>query len=563
MRLGEYASLMYVQWRSTRKLFIVAVAVGISSCLGTYAFSLRSGSITRQDYDTFAGVAIGGLHAAHLLWLMFLLLASGDVDDLRLSMSRYLMRLPISAWKLVAARLSFGFVTILGLALASTLTYYALFDARMERALPFSTFLVIYPTLYAMLQAVVWSFGPAGIGPTIAAICFGSLVPNGLFFDFHFAPFDVNEYSWPGVAATITMSFMASGLVIEQHRKGRFSFLETFPWSLPRSRIFSTQPAQTFVSKKAALRWYAYRSQWRIFPPIMFTLFFALVVLHLFWLPELPDDARYEIPLNQIFALYAELLLTAFYYSLIAATALTGGIFLFQGWRPIVTNERVFLFVRPVTIKTLTEARWESGAKAIAYGVVPLILIAVVALFLDLRPGPYNPVEGRPDQGNTFTILAQNYPIYTVILMTILAFASLYAAIWAGLWFENILIIGSVFGPVALFVESLPALRNMEPVLRSNYEFRITSILVGVVLTFAAVAGLRKGLVSTKHLLFVLGLAPAVGIGFYLYLNMNPIIEQTSINRSILTTIVPLYLLAILAPLITTPLVTHWARHRR
>jgi hypothetical protein len=522
----------------------------------------RSESTARLDFRTYSAFATSCLHFGHLLWISFLLFAAGDDDDLRLSMPRFLMRLPVSAWKLVAARMSYGLASTAALALLSTITYYGLFEGRMVQALPFRALLMIYPVLYAMLQSAVWCIGPAGIAPTIAVIAFGSLIPNGIFFRFGFSPFDSNNYSLPGIGAAITISFLAAGVAVEQHRKRRFAFMESFSALVSRRRSGRAHEATRFASKEAALRWYEHRRQWRLFAPILFTLFFAALAGRALLYSWMSPQTFAKMPGYYVRAYYANWVQYGVYTGLTVASLLTSGLFFFRSGRPLYTKDRMFLFSRPVTVETLAAARWEAGAKSIGFALLPLFVIEVIACSMDVRWGGYDPSTGETKWDTMPALLAENYPIYLIVLMTIAALASIYGAVWAVLWFENVLAIGLVFAAVAFTVENVPAFQETDRIVRSNYELRITSAIILVVLLPAAIAAVRKHLVSTKHLYALFGLAPIFGIGMFLVLNADSIVAERPIDFSVWSTIVPLYLMAVIAPLVTTPLITQRARHR-
>ncbi len=143
--MTRYAALIYEQWRNTRKLFAVALAVSFIPCILVFVSFFGIHSRHSPEYDLSKFYTIAGLNVANFYWLMVLVAAPGGGGDLKLTIPRFLMRLPVSAWNLAAARMSFGIASSAILALSGTAFYYLIFDERMEQALPYYALLLGYP----------------------------------------------------------------------------------------------------------------------------------------------------------------------------------------------------------------------------------------------------------------------------------------------------------------------------------------------------------------------------------------------------------------------------------
>jgi len=561
--MRQFTTLVYDRWRCTRRLFFIAIGVGIASSLGSYLELLRSEVRRGTEFDELLFFALGGLHLTHFLWLMFLLVATGEDDDLKLTTPRYLMRLPVSAWKLVAAQLSYGIGSSLILALATTSAYYALFDAKMELELPFRYFFVIYPVLYAVFQAVVWCVGPAGIPKTITVVALGLMVPNWLFFDFGFSPFDVNQYSWSGVAATLMIAFLASGIAFEQQRKGRFAELFGLQLFRRRARALETGLSGSFASKAEALRWYENHRQSRLFPSLLILLTLGFFLVEAAEGPGLPTDP--PPPMKYILAHYAEFVWTSVMVGMLFGTLLASIIFLFRGWRPLFKKEGAFLLVRPATTLELTTARWDATAKSVALGALPLIGLTVATFFVDVRE-----LNGNPQAGEHSTIghLAQHQSMLLVVLLGAAAAVYLCSVVWASLWLENFFAIGVIAAVVTVFVEATAGLFEMREVTRSAMVYSGTAAISFIALSFLFYSNRRKQLVSGKHLAFAVVFAPVVGIGLLwlkrlIGFQVDSFALEQPFELSELSTSFPIVMAVVIAPFLTGPAITQYARHRR
>jgi len=553
-------------------LFVLAsIAVLAIPLIGYRELSIVE-TVSEPEYAEFIDGAIVAVGFAILVWVSVLMLVSAQDDELKLTFPRYLTRLPVSAWKLVAARMSFGMVSSFVLALGGTSLTYALFDPEMDHDLPFYTQLVACPVAYAVLQAVVWWVGPAGFVKTVAVI-FG--VPSILGFVFAFfrldtyipfESFDWEQYEGIGVSAgasiVITLSFLAGAAAITQHRKGRFLGLEIIPSSWRRNASSTTDLSETFASKVEALRWFHYQRQAGLLPKILLVMFIGILLFSLFGFYL--DEWRLKNPppsLNAFQVYFASSVMGAVIGALALAILLVASIFLLRGWGPLFKKDGVFLFVRPATTMELITARWESSAKAVVLGGLPLFAIFVAALFLDVHTLP-NGVDERSSFGH----LASQHPVYLILLMGAAAIVYLCVTLWASLWIENAVGMCIIAACVIIPMESYAALVENEPDNFEAYEFRLAGIAVFAALAFFFFATWRNRLLSVKHLLILLGLAPIVGIGYLAIANLQWVLMSIPVDERYLTTlltVLPAIMMVVIAPIITGPAIMQWARHRR
>ena len=568
--MGQFATLMHDHWRSTRAAFIFAAGFSISLCLLVYIVIqlvmqayLGTTLSENESLGTAEGV-VTGLHLSQLFWLMFLLVSTGDYGNVVVTMPRYLMRLPVSAWKLVAARMTYGIATTIALALVGTMTYYALFDETMDKELPFLTFIVIWPVAVAINQCLVWWFGPAGTAVTYAAYIAAFLILGRVL---HFDGAEIEQYSALGVASAVAASFLAATAAIAQHRKGRFSDPSFFPKFGRSERSIDSLGSETFASKGEALRWYEHRRVWKLFLPVLMLVIVAQLLFQYSVETAVASAESPTQPLRSVLARHAAIIQRAIGIGLILGTATAAGLCAFVGWRPIFKKDRSFLFVRPATTLELTAARWDSCARAVALGLLPVIGIAVVVNFLDLKWYPGFPGSG-PE--SVWRHLTSYRPLYFTLPMIGAGLAATFVCVWAGLWGENVLgilaLVGTVVGTVTFTFNVFPALREIDPVTQEAYMTRISQGILWIVFAALSLAQIdflrRKQLLSVKHLAIVLGLAPIVGVGVVFYSNFNWMDRRGELDLTNLTTLFPFLMLCIIAPILMAPAITHWARHR-
>jgi len=516
--------------------------------------------------DTIAAVGL-----SILVWFSLLLIVSAEDRELKLTFPRYLSRLPVSAWKLAAARMSYGMVSSFVLALGGTALICALFGAGGGRDLPFYTLLLACPVAYAVLQAVVLWVGPAGFATTLAVILG---VPSLLGFVFTFfrldnyLPIEIHDKEYVitvillSVPFIIAISIFAGAGAIAQHRKGRFLGAEIIPSFLRRNASTTADLSETFASKAEALRWFHYQRQAGLLPKILLVSFTGILLFSLvgFYLDEwrLKDPPP---PLNAVQVYFAWSLMGAVIGALALGITLVASIFLLRGWGPLFKKDGVFLFIRPATTMELITARWESSAKAVMLGGLPLFAIFVAALILDVHTLP-NGVDERSSFGH----LASQHPVYLIIPMVAAAIVYLCVTLWASLWIENAVGMSIIAACVIIPMESYAAWVETEPDNFEAYGFRLAGVAVFAALSLCFIADWRRRLLSVKHLLIVVGVAPIVGVGYLAIAHLQEVvmgIPVDELNLAVILTVLPWIMMVVVAPIITGPAIMQWARHRK
>jgi hypothetical protein len=471
------------------------------------------------------------------------MIASGDNDELKLTMPRYLTRLPVSTWNIICARMSYGIASSLILALTFTTLFYALFDSTMERELPFTTFLVIWPVTYVLVQAVVWCVGPAGVVATLALVGFEILV---LRLAFGFDGFNVENYSPQEVAIVILVSAITSIVFLDQYRKGRFteaSWAQSFARSAQGE---GTDLSETFASKKKALRWFQYREVANLFPKLVVLISILSCLLHLAF-------NRQEIPPGYIVAL-------TIYWGSVSATVLVGIVALFRGWSRLMKKDGAFLLTRPATTMDLIAARWEANAKAVVMTIIPVMLAAAIVF---LTPQTLYTDDPAYENVNYFAYMSEQLSGGLVILMVVAAVISLCIAMWALLWIENIMGLCGIGAVVAIVFASLGHLAGFEPDDLEAPGFVTATILITATTMLLAAVAKRKNLLNTKYLILLLALIPVIGVGVLMSTQGNALVGQYPIDKNSFLIALPLVMSVVVAPIITGPLLMDWVRHKR
>ncbi len=455
--MNQFAFLIYERWRSTRTLFFIAFAVSITPSLLAYD---PISSYTIAELDTLRIYALGGVHIAQITWIAYLLIASGDNEDLKFTMPGYLLRLPVKSWKLAAARMMFGAASIAFLALAGRFVSDALLDPMVDLGL-FSRYMaVIYPIIYVALQAIAWWIGPAGIMSTVAAIAFAIIAI------FRILNVYVDMYRPPvldpalgtaetaaGIAIAVLFFFSVGTAAIAQHRRGRFSGLG-LPLLFDKKRgAVITLGANPFASKAEALRWYEYRRQWSLFPRVLLGVFVALFVILGFAFVRAAIQSRAFYG-GDVKANLAGILRYESVTTLTLGLPLSALVFLFRGWRPVFKKDGAFLFNRPTSTLELAAARWNACIRAIAVGVLPLMAIYVVTSLLNIHM-PSG--ESNPQQLSTFDYLLHRYPAHVFLPLCVALSISFLVVVWVAcgsrILLQRLPWVGSLRSPSGSFHE--------------------------------------------------------------------------------------------------------------
>ncbi|HIB54231.1 MAG TPA: hypothetical protein EYO39_05355 [Nitrospirales bacterium] len=290
--MSEYITLIHAQWRNTWKIFAATMGFVVVFSLVGYLQVPPSDASTGALSDPI-GFALGVIFIAQLFWVVLLLVSQDGDGRLTLEMPEYLLQLPISSWKLAAARMTFGISTCIVLSAFDTILYYALFDARFEEALPFIDGILSTVLGYVLLQPVIWWLGPGGFICTasfivgVPALWSTAVLTSGFMRNVQnhidHSLLAITSYDWLYIIPLMVGSFYLIGVAgIALHRKGRFSDLRMPTLSRKSAVSLESVPNETFSSPEEALRWLEYRQHWKLFPwlsvfllPGMFFHFFG------------------------------------------------------------------------------------------------------------------------------------------------------------------------------------------------------------------------------------------------------------------------------------------------
>ena len=289
--MSEYITLIHAQWRNTWKIFAAVmgsvVVFNLVFYLSTPAYELG----TREEM--IVGIALGVLIIAQTFWVVHLLLFQDGDGRLTLEMPEYLLQLPISSWKLAAARMTFGISTCLILSIFEMpVYYYALHDARFEELLPIFGPLIGTFMAYALLQPIIWWLGPGGFICTASFLVGVPLLWNigVVSTDFILGPdetllilTETSAYPWLYIIPLFVGSAYLIGVAgIAVHRKGQFSDLRMPTLSRKSAVSLESVRNETFSSPEEALRWLEFRQHWKLFPWLSGVLFFGWFFLKFF-----------------------------------------------------------------------------------------------------------------------------------------------------------------------------------------------------------------------------------------------------------------------------------------
>jgi len=571
--MNEFYTLAYTQWRSMSKFFGALIALVTILILLVYLYPL-GGTQNKEEIAGQISTALIIIFTAQTIWVVLLLVRSGDKDELSLTTAEFLNHLPISAWKLGGARMCFGLSTSFGLSLFNTALCYALFDAQFEQALPLADALISTILGYALLQAFIWWLGPAGFIWTAGIFvaipslwnigiitnetlrgfqdAFNASLPDGTTFAWLYTPFFIGFLYLIGVAG------------IAQNRKGRFSGLGEVSFFRRSTEALESVRSETFGSPEDALRWFEYRRTWKMFPWLLvfsFVVDFFLIYLTLIYSNEGLSTEFHGFHVIGIVQ-------TAAVFSIVSAIFMTISLLSFRAWRQATNHPGSFLFYRPTTTMELSVARWKASVRALVLNLLPVFVIIIFLSFFVVQ------AIGSFDKSQ-FGHLTTHQP--AVLILLIFAFLFMYAILmaWVTASAETFMGLIGMAALVAIPISSIDGLRSLpienqekyESLIATGYVLAYGFMIVG---TMAILWYFRRAmkylnenhLISKKPLLFLTALSPVIAIGLVALANFEQIATQKPLNYSDLKTF-PVLLIAILAPILITPGTIHWNRHRK
>lgn len=539
--MKQILALIYDQWRHTRWFFLTALGFGVFFCV-VFCMDPRSDA---QGLKVLIDELKPILGMVHISWVIVLLILSGDFSDIRLTLPRYVTRLPVSSWKIVCARMAYGIATNLILAVTFTGILYTVFDARLEQEIPFQTYPIIWSMDFVLLQATAWCIGPFGFVATIGAMGSVAWLSHRLF---GFDGATIREYSAAEISGIILVSLIASTVSIHQSRKGR---LNDFSWRNLLPANTSKEGADlsnTFASKKEALKWLHYREVTNFVPKlvVVHSVLCFLMFSNIDW-----DGRSWQVSLA-----------VGLYVGVNAAMIAIGLVALLRGWGPLLKKDGAFLLTRPVTTMELITARWEANRRAVLQTVPPFIVCAAI-LFLASPLVVYSGGSGSEVE-TTFTYLSFQLLSFRKIFLCAAAILSMCVIMWAMLSLENIIGFSIIGGVVAIVVASIWGLFwNPASPAVEDFGFVTTAILIWATL-IALYANLkRKNLLNTQYLLTALALIPVIGVGVMLATQANALVGDYPPDTMDLATAMAFVVPIVIAPIITGPLLMDWVRHKR
>lgn len=551
MNLHAIRFLIWEQLTRTYRIWLGALAGVFATCLSSYIFLSRIENVSHLDVAAASQISIAGIALALSIYLLGLLFAHGDDQDLQLDMPRYLMRLPLNTSTLVFFRLGFDVLSVALLTGASMCIFVAFFDAQMEAEMPFLGFVMTFTSIVAALRTVAWTVGQSGTVFTTFVSVTLYVTLNRILDALGWWPVRQDKIMVLFTFAVVTCSFLLSYLAVHTHRRGRLAILEDLGERFAGHRRRGQAELPPFASQDQALRWYESRRQARIYPGLVFILFAGV-----FFIGAGKDIAHfikpYEDSLNLILIVIGEILFVTLYGSLIVATLLTGGIFLFQNYRAYGSGAKTFLFIRPASTSTLSSARIAAILKSLVVTFIPVLALTTVVFIID---------HGSTE-ASTFRTFINDYYGWDGVIIAILSLIGVMAAIWVGLWLGNLIAFLMLFALATMFLEYTPMFRETHELVRGIYGLRVTAVLSLIVVATLFIAAKRKGLLDARYLTAGFLATPLIALGFLMCLNLETLDQGGSMDYSYLTYSVPAALFLPLTPLLTVPLFMHWARHR-
>lgn len=157
MSLSIATAMLREQFQRTLSIVLVGLVISTVLCLLQYVSLAWEGRVSVADGSPEMVIIPIGLVVIALLY------CHSDERDLKMTMPAFLLRLPVRTIDLVAWRMSYGLLCVGVIAIWSSGVQYLAFGAAVEAHFAFWTPFLIATTMFAVLQALAWSFGGNGI----------------------------------------------------------------------------------------------------------------------------------------------------------------------------------------------------------------------------------------------------------------------------------------------------------------------------------------------------------------------------------------------------------------
>jgi hypothetical protein len=551
MNISAIRVLLLEQASRTYQPALMSCAGIIGTGISVFVYLNRIDNPTALDIEAASGISLAGITLSVGLYMLGCLFAFGDDKDLQLDMPRYLLRLPVKTSTLVFCRMGFDVVSISLLTAFAILIHHVALDIELTNIELFARTVATFATLMAFFRMVAWAIGKSG--PVLTIIGGGVLynILSRLFEHYDLWPREVNGYLATFSLLCIACSCAVSLVFVHLHRKGSLAFMEHLSESVFGNYRSVETELPPFASKEQAMRWYETRRQTRIYPGMAVGFF---VFIFLFGaLKDIPAMIEpHDYPLEVQLVVIGEILFVTAAGSLLVATFLTSGIFLFQNQRAHMGGAKTFLFIRPATTNTLANARLLALLRSVVVASIPFLMIAAAVYVAD----------SQSSESSTFRGFIDHYTSVDGLIIAALMIVGCIAALWSVLWLSNLVAFLVVFAICTMPLEYLPMFAEVHEMTRIQYSLRATAAVMFLLVIPLSYFVKRKCLISNRTILYTLVAVPVLAGGILVAANYENIAEGNSIDYTLLTYTVPALVLLPITPLLTTPLFLHWARHR-
>ena len=552
MNLAIARAMLREQFQRTLPIVIFCLGFGTLLALLQYVILAWEGRVSTADGSLEMVIV------THGFGILALLYCHSDERDLKMTMPTYLLRLPVRTIDLVVWRMSYGLLCVGVIGIWSSGVHYLFFGAAVEAEFAFWTPFLIGTTTFAVIQALAWSVGGDGIIVVFLANPVVLLLAVWLGFEVPCDQFDPSRYTAGPVLSILAVSVLVAYAGVRIRRSG-FDIsrkLGALSSMFARDRGVDRPP---FASPEEAMRWFEWRRQGRMLPVLVLggSLFLGSVALTLL------DRANVgQSPESTMLVAYSGLVATAFSNALGIAAALFGAYCFFQNQRLQTGPQKTFLFVRPVSTKTLATARVVVVLRSVVVSMAPLVLACAVAVLLAARSEDPAGLPAVVENYMAHRLLGGHAVTLGGIGVAVLLLFGMLAAVWCLQWVGNVAAFVALLGigSACLWVVCGFDYTRLEP-------FWPPILGIGTLMLFAGCAYLfymahQRDLVERSGLLMALAALPLLAVGFSTlmgwesFVNGGPFFGVPMDSGLLAFAVLPL------APLATVPLFMHFARHR-
>ncbi len=351
--------LFWERWRRTRWVLLLAcIFTAMTSILKYYGYHNVNSIISPSTVIFFL-----------CTWTIIqnLIVSHCELKNPDLGLPTRLFRLPLSTTVLFSTNMGYGIMVIA----LPNLIFFILKMSTMNHVL---NFLLIFETIYIVLQTLAWLGGAARFLILAASLLFVYAVYRITNISSHM---DLRFL----LIIIIFLCFVISHWSISQYRQG--AWLNSWKWGGFLPNIFSKKSQKPFRSAIQAQVWFEMKKTGYLLPIAALCLTGGIAIV-----PSVSMVVESYINNTQFYPM-SEIIPAMFVYTT-AAAFISGMLTIATYYREYTSGSHIFWLRRPMSTQTLANANLYASLKGLAYLFIILLVLILAITVFDLSNGMFD-----------------------------------------------------------------------------------------------------------------------------------------------------------------------------